>query len=275
MDAYTACFVSSVVLLAGCGAPAAGATTSGSDAGDARSDAGADEVGRPDGPGDARPAPVYATCGKPPYVTFHLRAGEIHVDGSTGALADATLGFDLCPGFAQTTDRNGDARASVQRGVAFTAVVRAPGHVTVMTGEELIPIDEAIDEERVIELLPLVGTSSGAVPGYSADAPSFAVVIQPDPTDPPCNETIEVKLSLGDHPEAKVHYTLPGWPSDTTEVIEGTSIGPVAFFTGIVGAEVTALQGTHPHCRVSVATSHQTGRFPMQPGVLTVGNVRL
>src|SRR5262249_28406212 len=119
-----------ILLTAGCSSSASNDS--------ATNDAGADGGGPLDGAadtssqGDSTPedtAPPHTACGAPPYATFHLKAGEMHEAGGTNVLAGATLSFDTCPGVTVTTDASGEAFASVQRGVPFTATVSAPSHI--------------------------------------------------------------------------------------------------------------------------------------------------
>jgi hypothetical protein len=215
-------------------------------------------------------------CGSPPYFTYTMKVGEIAVGGGTSALSGATLTFDLCPELSVTTGTGGSASVSVQRGAAFTATVAATGHITVIAGEELVGVDDPLTIDHFVELLPT--TSSAVIPGYSADAPSFAVVIQADGiSGSPCNTSINVHFD----PPAGVtaHYMLPGWPADVAELATDASVGPVVFFTGLTGTETTVppstTGGSEAACKAidHGPPTHQTGRFKLAPGAWTVADV--
>jgi len=215
------------------------------------------------------------TCGAPPYVTYHVRVGEILVTGKTPPLPGALLTFDSCPELLVTTDAKGEAFASVQRSRAITAKISAPDHVTVMTAEQAAtPVTTEI---RNAEFLPR--TDAGVIPGYDPFKPSFAVVIQPDASSAHCTTPVGITFQLTDHPEAHAFYTKDTWPTDTSPVVAGSSVGPVVFFTDIGPAskEVDGVKGasavTSP-CWVN-GGALQTGRFLIEPGVWTVGNAQL
>jgi hypothetical protein len=226
-------------------------------------------------------APTLPSCGKAPYVQYELKAGEILVTGAAQPLAGAALTFDLCPELAVTTDASGLAFVRISRDASFTAKVSAPDHVTVIAAEQA---DRAIDPDysdtvRVAELLPRMD-ATGVLPDYDPSKPSFAIVIQPDSASIHCKEPVGVELSLPGHSEAATVYTRPEWPTDPTPIVTGSSVGPVVFFTGVqptstVVVDVQGLSALTSPCLVVVKTLHQTGRFRLEPGAWTVGNVFL
>lgn len=270
---HTLFFIASLAL--GCGS--SNATTNSENSGDSGVDSMGSDAISPDADGSFDASPIYASCGSPPFVLYHLKAGEIIKGGDQALLAGATLTFDICPGVSVKTDAVGEAFASVQRGIAFTATVSAPDHVSVIAGEELVPVDDPITEDRFVQLLPR--NDAGVIPGYSADAPSFALVIQPDTTPgSKCTKTDNVQFQTPSGVSA--HYMLPDWPSDLAENTLNASLGAVVFFTGLSTSTTRVFRsspaaGDDSGCTVvgDGAPLHQTGNFKLVPGAWTIGDV--
>ena len=225
----------------------------------------------------AEESPPAHACGAAPYVSYHLKAGELLDTSTTQPLAGATLTFDTCPSVTVTTDGAGDAFAAISRGVAFTARVSAPGHVTVIAGEQRVEVDDPIRELRFAQLLPRADATT-VIYDYDPSKPSFAFVIQPDATSA-CGDARGVAIGVADHPEAAVFYMSAGWPMDRTPALSPASVGPIVFVTRLVGTEVrsVAAQMSNPAAPCFVEggppSFHQTGRFVLEPGAWTIGNV--
>lgn len=263
----------SVALLATGLVACSSASSSSANGGDAGSDSLSSDVATDAG---VDTAPRFTPCGGPPYVTFHAKVGQLNFSGTGGVLPGASIAFDTCPGVTIETDASGEAFASLQRGVPFTATFTAPDHITVIAAEQLVGADESIDELRLVESLPNSNADSILV-GYSATTPAFALVIEPRGST--CNGTDRVVIKVAG---AQSHYMSPAWPPDTRECPgivscppDMGSSGPVVFFTGLAAGDVTTVTTSRIGCNtaLSVPPLHQTGRFKLANGAWTVGNV--
>ena len=267
----------SISLLLACSSSGSNETASNDAGKDGASLDGATDGSSSDTPPPEDTAPAHTACGAPPYATFHLKAGEMHEAGSTNVLPGATLTFDTCPGVSITADASGEAFASLQRGVPFTATVSATNHISVMSAEYEVGADETSVEIQFLAVLPL-STADNVILAYDPTKPSFALVIDPDPTakTDKCRVTEGVLVQA---PGGTVHYMGTAWPPDTSEAVPLSpfSLGPVVFVTGLSGTSESGVEAKESDgvCSVEIAGPHfhQTGRFALAPGVWTVANL--
>jgi hypothetical protein len=125
----------------------------------------------------------------------------------------------------------------------------------------------------------LVPTSlTDAIPGYDAGFGTLHVDVLGDAksASSACQDVDGAKVVSPDHPEAQLAYMTPAWPPDaSTTVFTGTT-SPYVFVSGIVGTSATVAV-TKAGCSPSTTAAplHQTGRFPIEKGALTIGYVVL
>jgi len=240
--------------------------SSGSDAGPKPADAGLRyDAASLDGGGESDAADGLARCGAAPSVTYTLKALELLGDGTAALLEGATLSFDVCPGVTAVTNVSGLASVDVPRGVPFIPRVTAPGHVTVLFGETLVPVSDPTTEQKTEALVPIL-PAPPALPAYSPTAPLLVVDI--------LGSAASVQISVTGHPEAKMHCMLPTWPSDPTDsIVCGASLGPVVFFSGVAAGTVQLTASTGASSITGLPLT-QTGNFPLEDGALTVANIR-
>jgi len=207
-----------------------------------------------------------APCGDGDHVSLAVWLSDLRDDDTLGALAGATVTFDVCPGYSVTTDELGMATARVPRGVPIVTTLSAPGHVTSVVSQSTLD-----DDGQLADFLPTLHMA-GALPGWSSDSAILAVYIEPIGSGA-CADVRGVSLGVVDHPEAHVYYMRPAWPFDPSPGGTSASLGEAVIFTGLPEGDVR-LEGTKAGCTIKATLSpSQTGLFRLRRGAFTVGNV--
>jgi hypothetical protein len=242
------------------------------DSGGPGADGGGADTSQPP-PADSGPIngdenPPASACTAPPFVNFATTVSEFGGTYTIGPAAGATVQFSSCAGFEITAGSDGKALTKITKGIALSPIYAAAPAAVSEIGAE-IPATSDVD----ITALLIQQSAIDRIPQYDGTAPTILLQIVAEGTAP-CDAVSGVTIAATGHPEMVAHYMNATWPTDKTVGSNTQSVGPYAFFSGVVfdgGSKIVSLTGTKTGCQVKLVTASQTGRFALVPSSITFG----